>query len=184
MDLLDSKSLGADNIKELEAIIRGNFNNKSEWLNALKLGIETGDEYRKFLEFQKVSSIIQKFKSSVPVQLTRITELANIEKKRVEQILLEISDSNTLGEFLPLEEVFIRSITSITEETSIPTDINCIVCRKPIYSKENYAVCPHCDGSAHIPELLEWLKTKTICPKCRKPLQETDFIIFNAKKSK
>lgn len=129
--------------------------------------------------------IIQ-FKPAIPVQLTRIVKLTNLSERRVEHFLKEISYKNTICEYLSLEQVFVRSKVPIIQERKSkgqPTENYCMVCSKPIYSKENFAVCPHCDGSAHIPELLKWLKTKTICPKCRRSLHKEDFIVLNTKKS-
>lgn len=88
----------------------------------------------------------------------------------------------SIGEYLPLDEIFSSSKTTIIRKSKPkgqPTENQCMVCRKYIYSKENYIVCPYCTGYAHTPELLEWLKTKTICPKCRKPLNKENIIIIS-----
>lgn len=182
-NLIIAEKLNVTDQKEYIAIINGNFKNKDEYYEAKLVDIDSRKEY---LNSQNVKQILTNFKADIPVQLTRIVKLANLDENKVEKIIREISDSNKLGKYYPLEQVFIRSAAILLEEEikekGQPTNNICIVCRRNIYSKEDYAECSLCSGTAHISELLEWFKSKSICPKCREAVKESDFIIYRSKK--
>ena len=55
--------------------------------------------------------------------------------------------------------------------TEIP---RCLVCRSPIYYRDEFVKCPYCGSFAHGTHLIEWVKVKGHCPYCRERLTEFD----------
>lgn len=48
---------------------------------------------------------------------------------------------------------------------------SCMVCARLIDADELILSCPHCGGQAHRSHLEEWLKSKGVCPMCRRKLR-------------
>jgi len=58
----------------------------------------------------ELRKLIIKFRPNVPVQLSRIVELAKLDKNTVEELLISLCEQKEdIGEYLALEQVFIRS---------------------------------------------------------------------------
>ena len=53
----------------------------------------------------------------------------------------------------------------------------CIVCRLSIYATEQTIKCSICSFMAHRTHLLEWIKIKGKCPKCKANLKYPDLIL-------
>jgi hypothetical protein len=95
--------------EELSAIEKGEFKDRSEWLAARKAGVNTIREYQEYLNLQKVQEVLLKLRPNIQVQLSRIASLAGFQEDKVENILESISKDKEIGEYLSIEQVFIRS---------------------------------------------------------------------------
>lgn len=137
-------------------------------------GNETGERRTELIE------LLLKFRPEVQVQVTRIAELLEIDRKIVVELLEEMQRFNSLpGEFLTLEQVFIRSSKPFilcrfcgSPTLSYPCKscgggVACGVCKLPLKEGDAVLACPHCDVPGHRTHLLEWVKTNGSCPQCR-----------------
>ena len=115
-----------------------------------------------FLEkWNRILKVINSFRSHVPVQLDRIAELSDLPEQETEPILTEIMfEIPSLGEYLQLEQVFIKKIKSKRELTTLVEEMrnkqlvlesekretNCIYCssRIEIDIENSISHCPKC----------------------------------------
>lgn len=51
----------------------------------------------------------------------------------------------------------------------------CSVCRSTIRPGDTYVRCPSCGGPAHYAHLMEWIKVKAECPRCKTKLRTEMF---------
>ena len=58
----------------------------------------------------------------------------------------------------------------------------CFVCKRPIDRKGRVKACPFCKQKYHAPHILEWLKVKGNCPKCKKKVLENELVELGDKK--
>jgi hypothetical protein len=72
------------------------------------------------------------------------------------------------GELYPSDTPFCPSCGAEREK--------CTVCLLPMAPGSEITKCPHCGGIAHKDHLLEWIKVKGFCPKCKNKLTEYDLI--------
>jgi hypothetical protein len=108
-DFKKAQRVKAQSPEELSAIEKGEFENRNDWLAARKAGVNTLKEYQEYLNLQKVQEVLLKLRPNVPVQLSRIASLAGFQEEKVENILKSISKDKEIGEYLSMEQVFIRS---------------------------------------------------------------------------
>ena len=134
-------------------------------------------------KWNKVIKVINNFRSHVPVQLDRIAELSELSENDTEPLLIEMAiEMPSLGEYLQLEQVFIKKtktkdeLANIIEEMrkkqlQAESDIletNCLYCgcKMEIDTEKPIAKCPNCS------------KLIPICPICRGLLFERDEILI------
>lgn len=162
--------------------------------------------------------ILSLFRPDIPVSISRIIELSKnlavekaketLEKVQPKQFdfsseyfegkISEIIELKALsGEYLPLEQVFIRSSdteTPLMKPIAISKEyicyycgypiekdsktcsscnivvLSCMVCKLPISFGEEPGKCRFCEGASHLSHLQEWVKVKGKCPTCLKEL--------------
>jgi len=101
--------LDALNPTELKGITEGGFENREEWLAAKNHGVETRRDYLIKLDVINMNNIISKLRPNIPVQLSRIATLSGVSLEKVERILKSICEDRSVGEYLQMEQVFIRA---------------------------------------------------------------------------
>jgi len=152
---------------------------------------EKDSAYPRILEF------LSKVRSNIPVTLPRIAKFVNFPDERMESLLKNLVEDNpALGEYLTLEQVFIRKENTevllhnlkerystcyycgnpfesvdLTHCSSCEKEIQkCIVCKLPISFGEDAGKCSLCEAIAHLNHFEEWLKTQGKCPQCLQKL--------------
>ena len=53
-----------------------------------------------------------------------------------------------------------------------PQISKCMVCNIELSRRDDVVLCPHCHSLAHRNHLIEWLRTKSLCPSCGKELNQ------------
>ncbi|MHA2295117.1 MAG: hypothetical protein ACXAEU_19120 [Candidatus Hodarchaeales archaeon] len=118
-----AQKVKARNAEELSTIEKGRFKDRDEWLEASnrgfstasdwkrarKAGIGTYRDYQEHLDLQKVQEVLLKLRPNIPVQMSRIVSLTGLQEGVVERILQYLCRDKDIGEYLSLEQVFIRS---------------------------------------------------------------------------
>jgi tetratricopeptide (TPR) repeat protein len=158
---------------------------------------ETNYRREKDSAYPRILDFLSKVRSNIPVTLPRVAKFVNFPEERMEHLLKKLVEENpTLGEYLELEQVFIRKenteallqnlkqrystcyycgnpIESIeaTHCTSCEkTLLKCIVCKLSISFGEDVGQCSLCEAYAHLNHFEEWLKTQGTCPQCMQKL--------------
>lgn len=149
----------------------------------------------------RILKTLQQVRQNVPFQLTRLAQLVESQVDLTERKVIEILSNNPeIGEYLPLEQVFIKheEITDATiSNLSRPTDTlqictqcgnsqsvlirqctecneelaSCQICKRGFAENETMVKCPHCDNPFHKNHLLEYIKIKGECPVCKEDLK-------------
>ncbi|MHA1954372.1 MAG: RING finger domain-containing protein [Candidatus Heimdallarchaeaceae archaeon] len=161
------------------------FENKRLQLLEMNTKLLDGIEKRfPYLDkWHRILDVINSFRSHVPVQMDRIAELSKLSEEETEPLLNEIVvELPSLGEYLQLEQVFIKKTKSEDElsdliegmrsrqivlESKI-TETNCLHCQSKleIRQKNSQHNCPNCN------------QTVPICPICRGYLYDRDEILI------
>jgi len=109
----------------------------------------------------------------VPIKV--LSEKLEISEDKLENLFVELISSNFLtGEIDPITKVIVLAPRVVSEQQAPRKAqiIRCIVCNLIINpAKEELIYCPHCNSPAHRSHLIEWIKIKGFCPKCKKDIK-------------
>lgn len=130
---------------------------------------------------------------NIDIALHRIVKIVEFPEKRMHELLVQLVEEYPgIGEYLNLEQVFIRKQDSdgIFRELKakystcyncgMPVDatdlsncpncdneiIECNLCKSPISYGEELGQCSLCEVFGHLKHLEEWVKKHGICPTC------------------
>ncbi|MFX1297687.1 MAG: PCI domain-containing protein, partial [Promethearchaeota archaeon] len=108
------------------------------------------------------------------VQIKEISGKLDIPEDKLEKLFVELISNNLMsGEIDPVTKVIVLSPRTIDRKsTQKVKTIRCMVCNLIIYpSREEIIHCPHCYSPAHQSHLVEWVKIKGFCPKCKSKIK-------------
>ncbi|MHA1185400.1 MAG: hypothetical protein ACTSXA_11955 [Candidatus Heimdallarchaeota archaeon] len=176
------------------------------------------EKIKKEILYTAFFDTLSKFRPDVPVALTRIIEVSlelAVEKAKevfqrantkqfeypqehyIEIIKDILNEKSLIGEYLALEQVFIRfsdKENPIMKPIALSKEYlcnncgyqigkednecknckkqisKCNVCKLPISFGEETGECKHCHSKSHLSHLHEWIKIKGKCPTCQKKL--------------
>ncbi len=148
---------------------------------------------------------LQQVRQNISFQLSRLAQLVDSTIEQTESKVIEILSLHPeLGEYLPLEQVFIKH-AEISESTiskfSRPTDTlqkcpkcgsrqsvlirhctqckielsSCQICKRGFAENEITVTCSHCNNKFHKNHLLEYIKIKGECPVCKEKLGSDEY---------
>lgn len=105
------------------------------------------------------------------------------EEKLVEELVLpNITDYDK-------EETFLCSNCSselhgnIEKCPNCQEIVRCLVCKLPIFRKEDKCKCPNCENIGHFLHFNAWVDAGNNCPKCREKMTTKDLIVIITKNS-
>ena len=143
--------------------------------------------------YPKIVEFLSTVRSDLDIALPRIAKIVKFPEKRVHELLVQlIEEYPGIGEYLKIEQVFIRKQDSdvIFRELKakystcyycgMPVDatdlsncpncddeiIECNLCKLPITFGEDLAQCILCGAKSHLTHLEEWVKKHGLCPTC------------------
>jgi len=147
--------------------------------------------------YPKIVEFLSTVRPEIDIALPRIAKVVEFPEKRMHELLVQlVKESPGIGEYLKLEQVFIRKQDSdvifrelkakystccycgtpvdATDLLNCPNCANeilkCILCKLPISYGEEIGQCVICGAKGHLSHLEEWVKKHGICPTC---LQDT-----------
>ena len=127
---------------------------------------------------ETIIDVINKFRPDVPVLIGRIADLTNLSFETVLNHISTICSLNTeIGEYLELEQVFIKSIKETVDLKELQrlyleketVSLQCVFCKGILLEKEDEQifVCDNCS------------KTAPICEICKSQLTTRDEIVIS-----
>ncbi|NHJ04781.1 MAG: hypothetical protein EAX90_08155 [Candidatus Heimdallarchaeota archaeon] len=123
---------------------------------------------------KKIQKEYQK-KEILAIEYFQKIQEKNEEMAIINQILVDRKEKQSL-ECLYCNRTIEKEDTSCLHcKMEVPV---CSVCKRFIYSEQSVVKCSHCDHLAHESHIIEWIKSFGFCPKCKKPLVESDLIKF------
>jgi hypothetical protein len=153
-----------ENMRYDELLSRRNV--LEEGLKKIETHLNTG-----LLSPQQYMDIYTQYRSEW-ITINRKLSEAGISDREVESEIIpspiEELACPSCGEPYPSDTPFCPSCGTEREK--------CIVCLLPMAPGSEITKCPHCGGIAHKDHLLEWIKVKGFCPKCKNKLTEYDLI--------
>ena len=108
----------------------------------------------------------------VPIKV--LAENLDFSADKLENVFVElISYKFVSGEIDPITKVIVLAPRVTPEEKPRRvTQLRCMVCNLIINpSEEEIIYCPYCNSPAHRSHLIEWIKIKGICPRCKKEIK-------------
>lgn len=153
---------------------------------------------------QQILKIISQVRVDIPMTLLRLSELVELEKDKSEKILESILDQQPdLGEYLPLEQVFIKK-SEVKEEIFTQSSFkdslqkcpqcgdnqsilirtctncgeplpHCNICKRGFVEKDQNAPCPECYNPFHKIHLMAQIQSSGSCPICKTSLNTSQF---------
>ncbi len=188
---LQELNLNGNQIKELDVTT---LKNCTKLEIKSKTSIDTGVPKDIEQNKKEIIQLIAEFRTDIPVVITRFTQLLKItENETISLIQLLLNEGTITGEFLELENVFIKKTDdkfldlpnrySTCYYCGNPTnkqDISCSGCKKeilicnvcklPISFGEEAGKCSLCETKSHLSHIQEWVKIRGKCPTCQKKL--------------
>ena len=150
--------------------------------------------------YPRILEFLSTVRPNIPITLPRITKIVEFPEDKMQELLIKLVNENPeVGEYLELEQVFIRKedtdeiISDLKVKYStcyycgMPLDpadlvncstcekeiLKCNVCKLPISFGEELGQCSLCESLGHLTHFEEWVKTQGKCPTCLQdiPLQ-------------
>ncbi|MHA1221480.1 MAG: tetratricopeptide repeat protein, partial [Candidatus Heimdallarchaeota archaeon] len=147
--------------------------------------------------YPKILDLLSQVRPNIPITLPRIAKFVDFPENRMEELLQDlILENPDVGEYLELEQVFIRNENteglindlkvkySTCYHCGMPLELKeamtcsscdkeilkCSVCKLPISFGEAIGQCSLCETKGHLVHLEEWVKTQGKCPICLQDL--------------
>lgn len=193
LDFLVKNGLDERVLKKLEQV--------HHWLkipfDQRKIEQEVNFHRNKDKVFPKILELLSQVRPNIPITLPRIAKFVDFPEEKMEVLLKNlISENPSVGEYLELEQVFIRKentdvlINNLKVQYStcyycgMPIEqpespicsacgkelLKCNVCKLPISFGELIGQCSLCETKGHLHHLEEWVKTQGKCPSCLQEL--------------
>ncbi|MHA2250459.1 MAG: hypothetical protein ACXAD7_08850 [Candidatus Kariarchaeaceae archaeon] len=150
--------------------------------------------------------LLKQLQPNIPISLHRLSELAKLSSQEVEKVIISVlSEDPTLGQYLHLEQVFIKDAsgrqTTISEGSSTMVDTLqtcprcketlsvlvrkctncqedlafCNICKRGFTASDQIVDCPECENRFHRAHLLGYIQSQGSCPVCKNSLVMNQF---------
>jgi len=143
--------------------------------------------------YPKIVEFLSTIRPDIDIGLHRIAKVVEFPEKRMHELLVQLVEEYPgIGEYLNLEQVFIRKQDSdvtfrelkakystcfycgmpvdATDLSNCPSCdneiIECNLCKLPISFGEDLGQCSLCEVFGHLNHLEDWVKKHGICPTC------------------